>query len=37
VEPLSNLVEKEVRTIDLELGAEPLVVIQNETIETVIG
>jgi hypothetical protein len=35
VEPQIELVEGEVRIVDLEVGAEPLVAIQVETIETI--
>jgi hypothetical protein len=37
VEPHNKLMEEEVKTIDLKIGAKPLVVIQNETIKIVIG
>ncbi len=37
VEPQSKLVEEDMQIVDLKVGTKPLVVIQNETIETVVG
>jgi hypothetical protein len=36
VEPQNKLVEEEVRSIESKIGAEPQIIVQNESIEAIV-